>query len=709
LSGILLVEESTREVRGGMKGFRTSRTGRVNVENAGTPVARTRISGGPRRGMVLACVAVALVTVAVLIPGCSFFRDDESTTTSTAAVSTTTAPGASSTTVGQTTTTDRFPAKVAAQGLAYRTDSSGEVSGSVTDFTVEIDRQPEKKVAVGVREGEVSGTGDMWRAAAWTAPLVATDILNLDLADYAIDYEVSGRIDGPSAGALMTIATIAALMGDQLDSKVTMTGTINPDYTIGPVGGIPQKLEGAAAAGKKTVLVPLGERYDYDIKNNEMVDLVERGAQLGLTVKEVADVFEAYPYFTGREIPRSGATGTGTPAISAAAEQKLKECIENNASEALGALDAFAQESQEAQDANSDYASASQDALSKADNYLLQGSMGASYGQSQLAMTYAFQAQLRALAYGYEDWQDLALRLKGISPETDISNFATKLVATSPTTIGEASCIMDAWAMLTSARVAAEDGTWALDQISNNFSDLTQDELGSYMGEAINKYVYAQISLWAAEDDLKLAEVAKGPAVTSPERVKQMSEAYRRAAEANLAMLDSTVIPQKAEEWGVSEQDAKLYMLMQDSYYFQGTAASGQVQTLLDELPDGTARDYAVLGASFMAFTSSAASMATNYNYGAQYDADGNVTGFVYDKPLSRALDLARTNAEGSLLQIDSSSGATVVPWVWYEFANVDREGAAADKINALFNYWNAHVQARTLQAISGGLEPLVD
>jgi hypothetical protein len=29
----------------------------------------------------------------------------------------------------------------------------------------------------------------------------------------------------------------------------------------------------------------MGERYDYDIKNNEMVDLVERGAQLGLTVK----------------------------------------------------------------------------------------------------------------------------------------------------------------------------------------------------------------------------------------------------------------------------------------------------------------------------------------------------------------------------------------------------------------------------------------
>jgi predicted S18 family serine protease len=161
-----------------------------------------------------------------------------------------------------------------------------------------------------------------------------------------------------------------------------MTGTINPTTTIGPVGGIPQKLEGAASAGKKTVLVPLGERYDYDMKNNEMVDLVQRGTELGLTVKEVADVYEAYPYFTGREIPKSGTTATGTPAISPAAEAKLKECIQNNVSEALGALDAFQQESQEAQDANIDYANAAQDAMSKADNYVLQGSSGASYGQS---------------------------------------------------------------------------------------------------------------------------------------------------------------------------------------------------------------------------------------------------------------------------------------------------------------------------------------
>jgi len=81
---------------------------------------------------------------------------------------------------------------------------------------------------VGVREGEVSGTGDQWRAAAWAAPLAAASMLNVNLADYTVDYDVDGRVDGPSAGGLMTIATIAAFMGDTLKTDVTMTGTINP-------------------------------------------------------------------------------------------------------------------------------------------------------------------------------------------------------------------------------------------------------------------------------------------------------------------------------------------------------------------------------------------------------------------------------------------------------------------------------------------------
>jgi uncharacterized protein len=574
---------------------------------------------------------------------------------------------------------------------------------------VEIDKQSVKKVAVGVREGEVAGTGDMWRAAAWAAPIAATGILNLDLADYTIDYEVTGRIDGPSAGALMTIATVAAFMGDELKSDVTMTGTINPDYTIGPVGGIPQKLEGAAAAGKKTVLVPLGERYDYDLKSNQMIDLVERGTELGLTVKEVGDVYEAYPYFTGKQIPKTEAPSSGTPAIAPAAEQKLKECIQSNAADALDSLASFEAQSGEAQDANAGYYNLATDALDKTNKYMAQGSMGAAYGRSQNARTYATEAWLRALAYDHPDWEDLALRLKGLSPEADVSKLATRLVATSPTSVDQASCLIDAWSSLTSARITLGEAAWALEQLTTNFSTLSADDLGWYMGQAISGYVYCFQSLKVAEDDLKLAEISKGTEVLSSDKIEQLSEAYRRAAEANLAVLDSTVVPGKAQEWGVSEQEAKSYLAGQDFYYRYAAGAVGQIQALMDELPDGTPRDYAVLGASFNAFTTSAASIAMNYDYGAEYDSNGTITGFTYDKPLSRALDLARTNAENSLLLVAGTADVPVIPWTWYEFANVDREGTAADKISALYEYWNAHAQARALLAISGGATPLID
>ncbi len=70
-----------------------------------------------------------------------------------------------------------------------------------------------------------------------------------------------------------------------------MTGTVNPDGTIGPVGGIPHKIEGAAAAGKTLVLVPGGQRYDYDYAAGQSVDLVQVGQRLGIEVKLVPDIY----------------------------------------------------------------------------------------------------------------------------------------------------------------------------------------------------------------------------------------------------------------------------------------------------------------------------------------------------------------------------------------------------------------------------------
>lgn len=106
------------------------------------------------------------------------------------------------------------------------------------------------------------------QGSARLASRVAANTLGATWEDY--DYLVSFRSDsavigGPSAGAVMALALTTALHNLRepgspwtLDPKVAATGTINPDGTIGPVGGIPAKAEGATAAGITTFLYPAG-------------------------------------------------------------------------------------------------------------------------------------------------------------------------------------------------------------------------------------------------------------------------------------------------------------------------------------------------------------------------------------------------------------------------------------------------------------------
>jgi PDZ domain-containing protein len=74
---------------------------------------------------------------------------------------------------------------------------------------------------------------------------------------FKIDIEV-GNVGGPSGGQILALAiydklTPGALTGGK---KIAGTGTVTPDGTIGPIGGIRQKLYGALRAGAKWFLAP---------------------------------------------------------------------------------------------------------------------------------------------------------------------------------------------------------------------------------------------------------------------------------------------------------------------------------------------------------------------------------------------------------------------------------------------------------------------
>jgi hypothetical protein len=95
----------------------------------------------------------------------------------------------------------------------FFTEGADGPEGGTNEFTVRYSPSGNKGFRVAFSEDEVSGTGDQWRAAGWNAAAVATILTGAALEGAEVTFDVSGRIDGPSAGALMTIGLLSLIRG----------------------------------------------------------------------------------------------------------------------------------------------------------------------------------------------------------------------------------------------------------------------------------------------------------------------------------------------------------------------------------------------------------------------------------------------------------------------------------------------------------------
>lgn len=79
--------------------------------------------------------------------------------------------------------------------------------------------------------------------------------------DYVLPVDVtidSGGVGGPSAGTMFTLAVYDLLTPGDLTAgkRIAGTGTMEPDESVGPIGGIRQKLHGARDGGADYFLAP---------------------------------------------------------------------------------------------------------------------------------------------------------------------------------------------------------------------------------------------------------------------------------------------------------------------------------------------------------------------------------------------------------------------------------------------------------------------
>ena len=145
---------------------------------------------------------------------------------------------------------------------------------------------------------------------------VAAKISGLDPSKHDVLYVVEANasaIGGPSAGAALTIATVAALKNLTLRDDVMITGSINHDGTLGPVSGIIEKATAAKQVGAVVFIVPLTQgievtyetqRYCEKIGPAEVCTVeqipkkVSVEQEVGIKIVEAVDVSDALKYFT---------------------------------------------------------------------------------------------------------------------------------------------------------------------------------------------------------------------------------------------------------------------------------------------------------------------------------------------------------------------------------------------------------------------------
>ncbi len=133
------------------------------------------------------------------------------------------------------------------------------------------------------------------QASAEIALREACTALGIGRPNADFEVEINGpmeEIEGPSAGAALTIGFIALMRGDTVNNSVGITGMILPGGLIGPVGGIKLKAEALAQHGAKVFIVPVGQA-------NETMGVE------GLRVVEALSIRDAYPLLTGNELPKT--------------------------------------------------------------------------------------------------------------------------------------------------------------------------------------------------------------------------------------------------------------------------------------------------------------------------------------------------------------------------------------------------------------------
>ncbi|MCC6491619.1 MAG: hypothetical protein IT424_01210 [Pirellulales bacterium] len=577
--------------------------------------------------------------------------------------------------------------------LSVSRDSDGVGHGHCHPMRVSIGGHAPGEVRVGFFESEVGASGPQWRAAGWTAALTAAQISDFDPRTMQAAFDITGWIDGPSGGGLMAVGVLAAARGDKLRQDAAMTGTINPDGIIGPVGGVGFKIRGAADAGKKLVLIPAGLVWDSD----SGVVYKSLGDELGVEVVPVLDIYTAYLHMTGVELPRPPAGDVApTPKsvnyamldVSTEWAQRGIKALDNipdyYTDEVRASLRKSATYKRQAVNLNSEgeYAANLHDAVL---------GTAADYCALELArceLTYQSRG-LRAMIARVQDNGWLTAEIEGAA------------IALRNAQIGNVEQLLgyleacDLFLAGASYRAAALDVLERLPAKSDDEQYIAGRRAALYQ-------IRALVSLKLVHDYLKILSEYEGPAVPAQAPIEELADFYRRAGEANEEVFESLVIAPTARSSGLTPGQVRYALALNDEEYDVLLSAGGVTPHLDRWFSPGLQRDYASLAAGLFSYCRSAMLVAKYYSLDAEMDDRQQIIRLRRERTFGDWLAGSEDEAQRSIHRLQQRGISSAVCVQYLDIARVLRNRDLASRIEALSYLFRTNVTARVMWRLAG-------
>jgi len=144
--------------------------------------------------------------------------------------------------------------------------SMSEFSGLILPIVAEVTPAGSKS------EGKIIATGrlgDIAKEAVQNVSAILKKYMGKDISKRDIHIQFVGTyegVEGDSASVAVATAVISAMENVPLYQDISMTGSLSVHGTVLPVGGVTAKIEAAAKAGLKKVLIPKANMQDVLIE-----------------------------------------------------------------------------------------------------------------------------------------------------------------------------------------------------------------------------------------------------------------------------------------------------------------------------------------------------------------------------------------------------------------------------------------------------------